>query len=233
MAAARAYVDRPIGDVTAAAGAACTAAQRWRLAEPDLLRVGMNAIFVAGPHVLRVSAPTVPAAASLELMAFLADAGLNVPAVIDENLEQGFLLLSDLGSRPYLDELNGDTVARLYGDALGALVAIQTCIPDQGALPSYDRTLLLNEMELFREWLATDYPDRSNRVIKLIKDMHDGRDYRSEFGLRQKGSGPYAAQVAMRFRLALKRLGLNECRERLRTELFRSPAATSGQLSLI
>ena len=79
MAAARAYVDRPIGDVTAGAGAACTAARRWRLAEPDLLRVGMNAIFVAGPHVLRVSAPTVPAAASLELMAFLADAGLNVP----------------------------------------------------------------------------------------------------------------------------------------------------------
>ena len=93
--------------------------------------------------------------------------------------------------------------------------------------------LPLEIKELFREWLATDYPDRSNRVIKLIKDMHDGRDYRSEFGLRQKGSGPYAAQVAMRFRLALKRLGLNECRERLRTELFRSQATTSGQLSLI
>jgi DNA repair photolyase len=93
--------------------------------------------------------------------------------------------------------------------------------------------LPLEIKELFREWLATDYPDRSNRVIKLIKDMHDGRDYRSEFGLRQKGSGPYAAQVAMRFRLALKRLGLNECREQLRTDLFRSPATTSGQLSLI
>ena len=82
------------------------------------------------------------------------DVGLNVPAVIDENLEQGFLLLSDLGSRPYLDELNSDTVERLYGDALSALATIQTCIPGQGALPPYDRTLLLNEMELFREWLV-------------------------------------------------------------------------------
>jgi aminoglycoside/choline kinase family phosphotransferase len=82
------------------------------------------------------------------------DVGLNVPAVIDENLEEGFLLLSDLGSRPYLDELNSDTVERLYGDALSALATIQTCIPDQGALPPYDRTLLLNEMELFREWLV-------------------------------------------------------------------------------
>ena len=82
------------------------------------------------------------------------DVGLNVPAVIDENLEQGFLLLSDLGSRPYLDELNSDTVERLYGDALSALATIQTCIPDQGALPPYNRTLLLNEMVLFREWLV-------------------------------------------------------------------------------
>jgi DNA repair photolyase len=93
--------------------------------------------------------------------------------------------------------------------------------------------LPLEIKELFREWLATDYPDRSNRVIKLIKDMHEGRDYRSAFRLRQKGSGPYAGQVAMRFRLALKRLGLNESREHLRTDLFRKPPAKSGQLSLI
>ena len=87
--------------------------------------------------------------------------------------------------------------------------------------------------QLFREWLATDYPERASRVMKLVQEMHDGRDYRSAFGLRQKGSGPYAGQVAMRFRLALKRHGLNECRERLRTDLFRKPAAKNGQLSLI
>jgi aminoglycoside/choline kinase family phosphotransferase len=77
-----------------------------------------------------------------------------VPAVIDANLELGFLLLSDLGSRPYLDELNSESVERLYGDALGALATIQSCIPDQGVLPPYERALLLNEMELFREWLV-------------------------------------------------------------------------------
>ncbi len=87
--------------------------------------------------------------------------------------------------------------------------------------------------QLFREWLATDYPERASRVMKLVQEMHDGRDYRSAFGLRQKGSGPYAGQVAMRFRLALKRLGLNEHRERLRTDLFRKPGAKNGQLSLI
>jgi DNA repair photolyase len=93
--------------------------------------------------------------------------------------------------------------------------------------------LPLEIKELFREWLATDYLQRANRVINLVQGMHEGRDYSSAFGLRQKGSGAYAGQVAMRFRLALKRLGLNECREHLRTDLFRKPPAKSGQLSLI
>jgi len=89
----------------------------------------------------------------IDISRMLFDVGLNVPVVIDDDLEQGFLLLSDLGSRPYLDELNGETVERLYGDALSALATIQTCIPGDGSLPSYDRTLLLKEMMLFSEWL--------------------------------------------------------------------------------
>jgi len=81
------------------------------------------------------------------------DAGLNVPEVIDTDLEQGYLLLSDLGSRPYLAALNESSAGRLYSDALGALVAIQACHPETGSLPRYDRKLLLAEQELFREWL--------------------------------------------------------------------------------
>ena len=81
------------------------------------------------------------------------DLGLNVPEVIDESLQQGFLLLSDLGSAPYLDVLDEETVERLYGDALGALATLQACIPDNASLPAYDRVLLLGEMELSREWL--------------------------------------------------------------------------------
>jgi hypothetical protein len=83
----------------------------------------------------------------------LLDAGLNVPEVIDADLEQGYLLLSDLGSRPYLAALDEASVERLYGDALVALVAIQTCQPNTADLPPYDRKLLLAEQELFREWL--------------------------------------------------------------------------------
>ncbi len=78
--------------------------------------------------------------------------GLHVPEILASDLEQGFLLLSDLGTRLYLDELNESSVDRLYGDALGALATLQSCGPDSG-LPRYDRKLLLSEMSLFRDWL--------------------------------------------------------------------------------
>jgi len=84
----------------------------------------------------------------------LFDAGLNVPEVIDQDLEQGYLLLGDLGNTLYLHELSDATVDHLYGDALGALAAIQVCNPGPGVLPDYDRTLLMNEMALFRDWLV-------------------------------------------------------------------------------
>jgi DNA repair photolyase len=84
---------------------------------------------------------------------------------------------------------------------------------------------------LFREWLETDFPDRAQHVIHLMQSMHGGRDYTAEFGLRQRGSGPYAEQIGLRFRLAAKRLGLNESREPLRTDLFQRPVLKGQQMS--
>ena len=109
----------------------------------------------------------------------LFDAGLNVPEVIDQDLAQGYLLLGDLGSTLYLDELGDDSVERLYGDALGALAAIQACDPGPGVLPDYDRTLLMNEMGLFRDWLVGTHlgitPDAAqsdmlDAAFKLLAD---------------------------------------------------------------
>jgi aminoglycoside/choline kinase family phosphotransferase len=82
----------------------------------------------------------------------LAALGLHAPRIEAEDLQRGFLLLEDLGSSLYLDVLDEQTADRLYGDALGALVVLQACGPRSG-LPPYDRALLMQEMELFREWL--------------------------------------------------------------------------------
>ena len=99
--------------------------------------------------------------------------GLNVPRILEQDLEQGFLLITDLGERLYLRHLNETTVERLYGDAMGALIVLQAGIftdaeagkthrgdkPSTAAnrnkaawLPDYDEGLLRREMELFREW---------------------------------------------------------------------------------
>lgn len=93
--------------------------------------------------------------------------------------------------------------------------------------------LPLELKELFREWLATEFPDRAAKVINILRSMHGGKDYVAEFGLRQRGSGPYAQQIGLRFRLATARLGLNQRHLRLRTDLFQRPVAKGGQFSLL
>ena len=97
--------------------------------------------------------------------------------------------------------------------------------------------LPLEIKDLFREWLAEACPDRARRVIGLIQAMHGGKDYVAEFGVRQRGSGPYADQIAQRFKLARRRFGLQDQKIALRTDLFVRPvlpARGSGgqQLSL-
>lgn len=93
--------------------------------------------------------------------------------------------------------------------------------------------LPLELKSLFREWLETDHPGRAARVISLLRSMHGGRDYVATFGQRQRGTGPYAEQIAARFRLALKRHGLDQRSSGLRTDLFKRPAGQGGQLSLL
>jgi N-acetylmuramate 1-kinase len=90
----------------------------------------------------------------LRVARILAGMNLNVPIVLARDMHRGFLLLSDLGSRQYLDELPAQQAAdRLYGDALTALRTIQTAdAAISRDLPRYDRAMLLREMELMPAW---------------------------------------------------------------------------------
>jgi N-acetylmuramate 1-kinase len=80
--------------------------------------------------------------------------GLNVPVVLARDMQRGLLLLSDLGTRQYLDALGAEReVDRLYADALSALVRMQTRgVEAARRLPPYDRAALKREMELMPEW---------------------------------------------------------------------------------
>jgi N-acetylmuramate 1-kinase len=78
-------------------------------------------------------------------------AGANTPEILAENLAEGFLLISDLGSTTYLSVLGEDTADRLYRDANTALVKIQLASRG-GELPPYDEALLRRELDLFPDW---------------------------------------------------------------------------------
>ncbi len=80
-----------------------------------------------------------------------AEAGVHVPEIRAQDLERGFLLLSDLGSTTYLDALDERNAGRLYGDALDALLRIQLA-SRPGVLPDYDKQLLERELRLFPDW---------------------------------------------------------------------------------
>lgn len=92
--------------------------------------------------------------------------------------------------------------------------------------------LPLEIKDLVEEWLAAHFPDRKEKVLKLVRETRGGRLYDSRFGIRQRGSGPYADLLAQRFRLASKRLGLNRADWRLERSLFCKPARDSRQMSL-
>lgn len=82
----------------------------------------------------------------------LKKSGINVPELYAENSAQGFLLLTDFGTRLYLDKLNAATAPALYRDAIKTLVRLQA-FSDVSGLTDYNASLLRQEMCLFKEWL--------------------------------------------------------------------------------
>jgi aminoglycoside/choline kinase family phosphotransferase len=87
----------------------------------------------------------------IHVAALLKQAGVHAPEVHAQDLGAGFLLLSDLGTRTYLAELNDASADRLFADATDALVAWQRATRP-GELPPYDEALLRRELSLFPDW---------------------------------------------------------------------------------
>ncbi len=110
----------------------------------------------------------------LKVAALFRGAGVHVPEIEAEDLAQGFLLLSDLGSTTYLDALNPSTAPALYRDANRALVALQ-CASQPDVLPVYDRALLARELDLFPEWyvgrhLGATLDDTQQATLRAVFD---------------------------------------------------------------
>lgn len=90
----------------------------------------------------------------------LSQMGLSVPEVLEQDLQQGFLLLKDLGNETYLSRLTESSAEALYRDALQALVTLQVKgKADAKQLPDYSVDLLNTEMNLFTDWLLATHLD--------------------------------------------------------------------------
>jgi DNA repair photolyase len=92
--------------------------------------------------------------------------------------------------------------------------------------------LPLEIKDLFREWLEAERPDRAARVMSLVRQMRGGRDYDPQWGKRMRGEGPVADLIARRFRLAVRKLGLDRPFPPMELGLFQRPSADPNQMEL-
>jgi len=109
----------------------------------------------------------------IHITRLLRSVNVNAPDIITMDLEQGFLLLDDLGNRQYLDHLDESSSDDLYSDALVALVTMQRI---QDHLPPYDKQRLRDEMGPFEPWnlnrhLGISLDDQQKSVLDSIYDL--------------------------------------------------------------
>ena len=116
----------------------------------------------------------------VHVASLLAGAGLHPPEVLAGDSARGFLLLTDLGTRTYLEGLDAGSAPALYGDATDALIRWQQATRDD-ALPSYDEALLARELALFPDWYVGKHLGRTltpaqqqtlARAFRLILDSN-------------------------------------------------------------
>ena len=112
--------------------------------------------------------------AYLKVQALLMEAGVSVPAIVAQDVPNGFLLISDLGNTTYLQRLTVDNAPFMYSDAVDALIKFQLhSQPD--VLPDYDRAFIERELNLFPEWYigkhlgVTMTPEQHKQLDKVFE----------------------------------------------------------------
>ena len=106
----------------------------------------------------------------VSVLGLLRGAGVNAPRLHAADMDRGFLLLDDLGSRRYLDVIDEASADSLYADAFNALLDMQCRIhPDK--VPPYDERKLREELDLFRRWfLARHLGIELDEALSLALD---------------------------------------------------------------
>jgi DNA repair photolyase len=197
----------PVGIVTKSALVARDIDILSRMARRNLVKVAIS-VTTLDPKLARVMEPRAPTPSRrLAALRALSEAGIPTRVMV----------------APVVPAINDAEIERILDAAVAAGVT--------GAGYVLLR-LPLEVRDLFREWLAANFPDREKHVFTLIRQMRGGKDYDSKWGERMTGNGPYAEMIRMRFETACARLGLNKQQLALTTEHFTPPRRGGEQLSL-
>lgn len=103
----------------------------------------------------------------IDIAHVFAHQGLSVPSILDSNLEQGFLLLSDLGDDLYLQALHdASRVDVLYQDAMNALLNIHACDTTglSYQIPFFDMVFMEGQLGIFKTWYLEKHLGLKNAV---------------------------------------------------------------------
>ena len=184
----------------------------------------------------------------LDILAPMAEQGLAKVAVSVTTLDRRLARVMEPRASPPPRRL--DTIHALSAAGVPASVMFAPVIPalndeemesvlsaarDAGAI-SAGYVLLrlpLEIKDLFREWLEANVPDRARHVMSLVRQMRGGKDYDSTWHTRMRGTGPYAELIAKRFRMAVKRFGLDGESQPLVLNKFKRPPQLGEQLALL
>ena len=114
----------------------------------------------------------------IDVTSRLLKVGVNAPEILEQNLENGFLIIQDFGNTHYLDVLDWDNFKELYKKAIDEIIKLQKA--DCTSLPLYDKKFLIEEMELMQEWymikllpviLNDEQKKIINETIDIISDV--------------------------------------------------------------
>ncbi|RLA77663.1 MAG: aminoglycoside phosphotransferase [Epsilonproteobacteria bacterium] len=86
----------------------------------------------------------------IDVTARLLNAGVKAPHILEQNLDDGFLIIEDFGNTHYLNILDDTNFKKLYSNAIDEIIKIQNA--DATNLPLYDKEFLHFEMDLMQEW---------------------------------------------------------------------------------
>ena len=113
----------------------------------------------------------------IDISVRLLKVNVQIPRVYSQNLEQGYLLLEDLGGTHLLDILNDNSYKLLYMKSIHEILKMQKA--NTSGLEPYDEEFLMFEMRLMQEWYLDKYlwitlndkeQSALDNVLELIKD---------------------------------------------------------------